>query len=273
MRALVLLFALVSQANAPPERLAILSSVVKPERDPETTAVNVDASCVYVAGFAAGVQTVPRAELSERALDEALRNCGADARCLSVRLEERSIDLAALVVVNLSSSPPLITLRLLRTQGAKVLAERAVSAPREGPPVLDVVSRELASLLESGGYPVLGRVNVETNPENTNVRFEASGVVQHAASIFLVPPGVHRVSLGADDHESASTSIRVERLKESTLAVRLEPEPALYERWWFWTIAGAAVVTAVAGTLVLARDPGRLRLCQHDVDETCSEAP
>lgn len=241
-------------------RLAILTSVLaRGDVDPELNAINLDAACARVAGFVAGISPTARADIEERGLDEELRECGSDARCISTRLEARQIDLAALVVVNLATTPPLLTMRLVSTDGGRVLSERASAVPKNVQ-IKDAVSAEFAVLLERGGHPVLGRVNVDAAPANAIVRIE-SARESLAGSVFLLPPGEHRVSIDADGYAETSTAVRVERMRESQLVLALEPESSVFGEWWFWMIVGGAAVAASASAFFMLREEDGLTLC------------
>lgn len=254
----------------PPVRLGIISSVIaRGVNDPGTTAVAIHEACARVAGFSPRLAAMSRSEMLQDHLDDELRDCGADARCVAARLDRAGIDVGALLVVNLTAQPPLIALRLIDTARSVVLAERATLV-RAGPEsLLAVVGAEFAELLQSGGYPMSGRVALEVVPAEVKVRVEGEEV---AGSVFVVSPGQRQISISADDYVETSTSVRVTALQESRVVLRLEPEPPIYASPWFWAGAVAVIAGAVVGGWVLFDGDDRVRICQtFDGVSSCPE--
>jgi hypothetical protein len=271
---LALALASTPSDGAAPLRLGIVSNLVAPpDKDPELTALGVHDACAHVASFAARLIPLSRSEMLQGELDEELRDCGSDARCISARLEAAEIDLGAILVVNLAVEPPLITMRLIDTERRAVLAERATAVARGDRTLAQLVSSEFAELLERGGHPALGKLIVEAAPVEAQVKIETAPDARLSApGAFILPPGRHRITASADDHADTSTSVLVERLRESRIAMRLEEDAAIWESPWFWAaVAGAAAAGVAAGLIVLGGED-RLTICQtRDGVAACPE--
>jgi hypothetical protein len=69
--------------------------------------------------------------------------------------------------------------------------------------------------------------------------------VGHAPSESYLPPGPHKVVVGADGYDDAELSVVLEAGQRRPVDVPLQPSTPLYKRWWFWTAIGAAVATGV----------------------------
>lgn len=71
------------------------------------------------------------------------------------------------------------------------------------------------------------------------------------------PAGTHHVLVRKNGFVGYDTTVTVQAGENSDLRAKLEEEkPALTEKWWFWTIAGAVVVGATVGTYFLVhKDP------------------
>lgn len=71
--------------------------------------------------------------------------------------------------------------------------------------------------------------------------------------------GEHRVEVSHPDYETFVTTVVIKAGVSTKLEADLAPSAPVYERWWFWTIAGVVVAGgAVAGIVVAAtneRDP------------------
>ena len=71
------------------------------------------------------------------------------------------------------------------------------------------------------------------------------------------PAGTHHVVVRKNGFVGYDTTITVQAGEHSDLRAKLaEDKPALTEKWWFWTVAGAVVVGATVGTYFLVhKDP------------------
>lgn len=245
-------------------RLAILSNlIVRTGSDPELSMPALHESCARVASFVSGLAVVPRSEILQSELDEELRNCGADAKCIASRLDRAGIALGALLVVNTALDPTLITMRLIDTARGSVLAERATAVP-ESTALLRVVASEFSELLGAGNYPSAGKIVVDVWPAEAKVSIDPDAApAQTAPHIFVVAPGEYRVSAAADGYVETSSTVQVRRrMEEAHLAWTLEAQPAIYESPWFWTGVAAVLAAGVAGSLALFGGEERVHLCQ-----------
>ncbi len=126
----------------------------------------------------------------------------------------------------------------------------------------------------------IGELQVVTKPAETQLHIDGT---PRTGRQFELDAGDHLVVAGAPGYDSRALTIAItgmkkqtvelvlprlavssvaappsERAPERVLATRSEPvdrEPALTERWWFWTAIGAVVVAAgVSAAVAVSRD-------------------
>lgn len=70
--------------------------------------------------------------------------------------------------------------------------------------------------------------------------------------------GTHRVDVRAEGYDAALNSVVISATQPRELTVELAPTPRFYQRWYFWTAIGAAVVGGVATAVLLTTErPGK----------------
>ena len=72
-------------------------------------------------------------------------------------------------------------------------------------------------------------------------------------------PGEHAVTVSHEDYETFESKVVIRRGQTTALDAQLEPLPAVYEQWWFWTatIGGTVVVAGAIVGAVIASNTAR----------------
>lgn len=219
------------------------------------------------ASYAQNVVVVPRSEVLSTGLDDRLRRCGTDVACTSRALTEARIDRALFLVVNLRTTPALITFRALEARSQRELASRTTSCDRDCD--LEAMLRhEAGAILEKSGHRMLGRLSVETVPADANVRIEPNRSVALArGGFYRMPPGRYTVRVSLDDYVETATTAIVLQQRETSAHLRLEPEPLITDSPAFWgAIAGFVVVGASAVLGVMFANPRKDFVFCPDID-------
>jgi len=90
---------------------------------------------------------------------------------------------------------------------------------------------------------------LEVRSPEPQVRVLIDGKLRGMVPLELrLPAGQHRLELRKDGFDTVSTSAVVQAGKRREVTIQIEEEPALYERWWFWTgigLVAAGTVTAI----------------------------
>jgi hypothetical protein len=207
-------------------------------------------------------------------LAEALSTCGADPRCIGARLESAGLGLGLFLVANFSTSPHIVTARVIDAAGSVLQ-----SSVWEFDPAKADIAAEIASdtmdLLDKSGHPIGGRIIVDPKPLDASVSLTArlTGAAFQAAppNVFLVPAGEYRVDANKDGWVHAAAETAVKRGQDATISVALASEPTILESPWLWIGAGAAVAGAVTAFLVIHHNAEPLTLCQATSRSMCPQ--
>jgi len=88
-----------------------------------------------------------------------------------------------------------------------------------------------------------GIVVVRSTPSASTLFIDGSarGATPFEASL---DPGAHALLLAHDGFRKLATSVVIERGARRELDLRLDKNPSIFTRWWFWTIVSVAVIGA-----------------------------
>lgn len=178
-------------------------------------------------------------------------------------------------------------LRLTRYTEAKHALAAALSDPRQ--PLTDSQRDEVSKLL-AWMQSSLGTLQLRITPREARVSVDDEWTT---ARELTLSPGAHRVRASLEGHRTLQRTVELAAGREETLEltlkanvvapvrvaeaalpvaprspkVRLVPtsepqtpaaprdEPALVERWWFWTIVGVVAVGGAAAAIAVAAAP------------------
>lgn len=97
-----------------------------------------------------------------------------------------------------------------------------------------------------------GILVVRSTPPATTIMIDGKGGFGGAPLETSVLPGSHALLLTRDGYRDLATSAVVERGLRREIDLSLEKTPGIFARWWFWTIVGVVVVSAVTVATVFA---------------------
>ena len=263
-----------AQSVAPAKR--ICPFFTKPVQQRAAASALVEAF-EQVARFRPGLTTAPCPVPAP--LEAAILAC-ADARCVAEPLGRARLDLALVVTMDGSVSPPFISMLLADTKGGDYFAriDREMTADEAN--VVGAVARRSAALLEQAGFAPGGRLVVEASPAGAGVavRGASAAAALHppldaAAGIYVLSPGPYSVEVSADGHDAAQETVDVVVGEQAALKVALEPEQSIVEKWWFWTGIVAVVGGATAAIAVAAQPEPTYCLCVTPSGVPCSSCP
>jgi hypothetical protein len=226
-----------------------------------------------------------------------LKRCGPELACLQALLTRRAIELALLLVVDTRLDPPLVSVELVRAQGAaqepgpaqgtareSQEPGHARGAARESRLVQEAARSELALVLPSlmrraldqGGLVEGAELSIAVEPIDANISIAGldPGVV--------LAPGARRIVLPAGAYEIVATHAartterrRVELARGEVRSVSIVlaapiVERAVFEEWWFWVGVGVVVAgAATASTWAITREPGSSCVCAKNEPASC----
>jgi hypothetical protein len=89
-----------------------------------------------------------------------------------------------------------------------------------------------------------GILVVRSTPPATSILIDGKGFGGTPLETSLLP-GSHGLLLSRDGYRDLATSAVVDRGRRRDLDLKLEKTPSILTRWWFWSIVGVAVASAV----------------------------
>ena len=175
-----------------------------------------------------------------------------EADGVEVRLGERILGRSPLPQPLVVSAGASQTLSVVSEAYFPISQQLALPGAGEVHVMLPLASRETKSVLRVTSSEV-GAVATVDQGEHGNVPFDA-----------VVTPGTHQVRLVKDGFLPALTSVLVRAGELRLVELGLQPEPRLFERWYFWAAVGVAVAagaaTAVAWSIERPAPRGTLNL-------------
>jgi hypothetical protein len=247
-----------------PLSVAILSFIV------EGSGGGTSASSVYQAISEAAVMRPSLRLLTSEEMfvadpqtsEQRIEDCGTDASCLATHLAAFDARYGLLAVLNFTTEPPLIGLRLVDTEKRRIVGEFA--GPAEGDPLAAIRARA-AELFDRAGHAQYGRLLVRTEPPEAEVEIEGTPPLSTSPYTYLLVPGAHRVSARKEGYQEAGALAEAKAGLQSEVTLvlpKIEETPVL-ESWWLWTIIGGVVVAGTVTAIVLGLRGGD-RICVGD---------
>jgi hypothetical protein len=276
MRLLALLAALAALGQQEPARakvmrLAVLPIVLQGEHGSATIS-SIFNDVVSAAGMRLGLRVVSYEEMfaaAEEGLGDRVRDCGSDSGCISARLRTFNARLGLVVVVDLSSKPPLISLQLLDTDDNHMLASDLGEV--EARETLSAsIQERTRHVLEKGGFSLAGRILVEVDPPNAHITL-GNGVEpdQGTPNRFTVAPGHYTVAAALEGWSAKHDGVEVAGGEESKVRIALAKETSILESPWLWVGIGAAVAAGSVAVLIATHKTTRC-LCTEVGSMVCN---
>jgi hypothetical protein len=254
---------------AAPESIAIVTSVVESSDASEASEASLLQDLVAELSFRLGVRAVAKQALESphSEIPQAIRACGSDDGCVVARLEASDISAGLLAVLNLSSSHPLLSLRIVRRGGARAQLVEPVK-PGERSMIRALAGR----LFDRAGWPLAGRIAVETSPVDAKVTVldASSAEPDLEGNVFKVPPGVVRVLAERDGYLREESSVHVTAGREERVILELKRQASLLESPWLWVIIGVAAAGAGAGAVAIGTNRAKSCFC---IGPPCNPCP
>jgi hypothetical protein len=193
---------------------------------------------------------------SEEGLGDRVRDCGSDTVCVSSRLRAFNARLGLVVVIDFSSKPVLISLQLLDTDDARLVASSVGElSPKEA--ISASIRARARELLEKAGHVRAGRLLVEVDPPNARVAIAGFEPDPGTPNRFTVAPGTYTVTAALDGWSAAKTEASVEGGAESKVRLELVREGSLLESPWLWIAIGVVAAGSVTAGVIAAQDTTR----------------
>jgi hypothetical protein len=199
-----------------------------------------------------------------RGLEEELRGCRNDNRCVGARLQAAGIDRALYVVANVESRPVLLSVELIAADTGRSIATEL--SPVRGS-LSDVVGLSVRRLLSSAGHSLGARLLVDPQPVDARLALDPAAPLE-ARVPSVVPAGRYRLLADAPGHRREERELELEPGGEVTIELTLE-EKAVLETWWLWTIVGAAVVIGAGAGIAAVEWPRKRVLVVCPGGEIC----
>lgn len=184
--------------------------------------------------------------------EAAVKACGSDQACVSERLRAVGAGLGLIVVVNLSSSSPLLGLRLFDTHSDQVLVVRTTAPSGQGDELYAELRAMAESVLDEAGFEKGAKLTVRVDPVSARVEVgERRESEIGAGAIFFLPPGEYPVRASLEGYEPTETQVSLLRGEQRELQLALEKNNTFLSSPWFWVTVGLLVGGAAAATAIV----------------------
>jgi hypothetical protein len=215
------------------------------------------------ADYALGVTVVRPSELLTTDAGRGVTECGADLKCVGVRLLGAGIDLALVATVDASADTALVLVMLVRGSTANVEGRIIDEIPAgDAAGIEAAIEKSAIRLLEQAGHPIGGRLYVRLSPADASLSVRDSlgkELSIAAGTTHVLAPGKYFAVARKEDHQERAAEVEVARKADAELALALEPAGAWYDSPWVWIGLGALAISGgvVAGLAVAGeREPG-----------------
>jgi hypothetical protein len=216
-------------------------------------------------------------ELAERACvsvreDEAvLERCGADAECIGRAITDVGADVGLTVALVRAADEWLTSVRWVRPGTSENVVETDTSP---GPGLVSsALAAQIVAVLDRARVQRGAWLDIDVRPREAHVELVRGGEsLPIASGRSLLPPGTYEVVAEAPGHAARREQIELEAGGHASLTLELDEDLRIVERWWFWTLIGAAAAGAAAGVAIgLAADRGPPCLCVASSVGACAD--
>lgn len=182
----------------------------------------------------------------------AVKACGSDQSCVSERLRSVGASVGLLVVLNASSSSPILGLRLFDTHSDQVLVVRTTPLASLDDSLYTELRKLAEGVLDEAGYEQGAKLTVRVDPVSARVNVGGRREPELGSSaIFYLPPGEYPVQASLEGYESVETQVSLLRGEQRELDLTLEKDGSFVSSPWFWVTMGLLVGGAAAATAIV----------------------
>lgn len=184
--------------------------------------------------------------------EAAVRACGSDQGCVSERLRAVGARLGLIVILNVSTSSPLLALRLFETRSGEPLVVRAASPSHLDDSLYAELRAMAEEVFDEAGFEKGAKLTVRVDPLSARVDVGGRREPEMGASaVFLLPPGEYPVRASLEGYEAQETRILLTRGEQRELELVLEKHGTFLSSPWFWVTVGLLVGGAAAATAIV----------------------
>jgi hypothetical protein len=241
-------------SERPRTRVGVFSFVVSRASDPAEELVAVQTAALEASAYAVDSMVVGR-DPSSSDTEQRVKDCGPDALCVARAVETSNLDLALITVANVSTSPALVSSRIVDAHRGAIL--KSVVADIGERSLADAVRATTFDLLQAAGLVVGGRVIVAAVPAQAKLILTSSAAPPSLPvdrDSFVAAPARYRVQASLDGYTPGSAEVGLHRGATEKIVIHLEPEPSLLTSPWLWTAIGAAIIGGTVAAFMLTRN-------------------
>lgn len=247
-------------ASAAPKKVAVMDVRADGGADPVIGA-QLTARIAEVIGKRPGTNVIAPDDLRallEQESRKQLAGCTDDS-CLTEIAGALGVDaLVAGRISKLDQKGFVVSLSLIEAKEARALGHVSETWGGESIGLLELVTPMVDELF-SGGQKLVGSIEIEGAASGSRILIDdqVRGTAP-AGQMADIPIGARHVQVTSEDHQPVDRWVVVKKGERTSVAIQQlarESDP-FYSRWWFWTIAGAAVAGTVVGFAVLGSNNG-----------------
>lgn len=195
--------------------------------------------------------------LLEQEAQKQLMGC-ADDSCLAEIAGALGVDRVVSGRVSKVEGGFAISLSMVDSKSARALAHESETWRGESIALLELVPPMIDKLFGDRGKTLTGSIEIEGAVAGSRILLDdqVRGTAP-AGQMANIPVGARRLQVISEDHQPFERWIVVKTNEVTTVPVQQEalPSAAVYQTWWFWSLAAAGVAgTAVGAAFLLKGD-------------------
>jgi hypothetical protein len=201
----------------------------------------------------------------------ALADCRGEPKCLSRLVGKVDAKYLLMITATVLGDTRIVGSRLIDLANLTVIGE-AVDEVAADSNVLETVPVRIKASIPAQLWDPFGSLTINVSEPGAQISVNGRPVgLSPISALGYLTPGDYKVDAIKEGFKPAQAMARIERLKPTQIALKLEEVEGESSSWIIWVGLGALVIAggAIAGAVVFGRDPGDPMFCSATSPDLC----